>query len=510
MNRYARTISSTRCFLTYGMRVPRLRAHVRIAVLSALGCVCTSAFAGDAPAPQAATTDGKAVICHQTESEARIIEVSTAAVPAHTAHGDHIAQFVVDPQADAIGDGIHFARIGDALAAARAVRIARGELHEAACRITIVVAPGVFRGSLDASADPALEQFPLIVDVPQITLHGGLRMIVDADNRATGASEDEAEVTTLAPDRPLADVPLPEGMIVVVGHPDGSRGDGTVIEGFAFQSGHVLVDLLAGGTGVFSLRVVDLVVRDNRFEPQLTTALDLRATSARIERNHARRLGVNCSLCLSGPGDYEVADNRLLEGGLGGMYLVTVIGDLPFSLGTHPATLVEPYVLPAAAAMTASVANNDIRDHVHQPIGFAIRIPSVGPGASNVPQSSRVSLRDNDFVHNTFALVVDGGFTVASALIGVDLDLSLKGNGFAGSCQNDLLVAFTRHTGALGITTNPYLHNSTYRLDLGGDLNWNDAWYNHPPGFGNTLVVDGVVVPTGSHVPYDRTRPCTL
>jgi hypothetical protein len=472
----------------------------RMIICFVLSCVCTSGFAHDR----------KAIICHQTDSEPHIIEVSVAALAAHTAHGDYIAQFVVEPQDGAVGDGIHFARISDALAAARAVRIARGELREAACRITILVAPGIFRGSFNPSADSTLEEFPLFVDVPQITLRGGLRMVADADNRATGASEDEATVTTLAPDRPLADAPLYEGIVVVVGHPNGSRADGTVIEGFAFQSGHVAVDNLTGGAGVLAQRVVDLVVRGNRFEPALTTAVALRATSARIERNQARRLGFNCSFCLSGPGDYEVADNRLVEGGLGGIYLAA-IGDFAFSLGAHPVAPVEPYVFPATAAMRAIVVNNDIRGHVRQPIGFAVRMPAVGLGALNVPQSMQIALRDNDFVHNTFALIVDAGFPAANSPVGAEVDVSLDGNGFAASCQNDLLVAFTRHTSALGLPPNPInVHNSTYRVELGGDLNWSDAWYSQTAGFGNTLVVNGVVVPPGSHVAYDPTRPCSL
>ena len=41
----------------------------------------------------------------------------------------------------------HFRHIGDALAAARAGRLARGERRTAACRITITVAAGNFRGT---------------------------------------------------------------------------------------------------------------------------------------------------------------------------------------------------------------------------------------------------------------------------------------------------------------------------------------------------------------------------
>ena len=320
---------------------------------------------------------------------AHTIEVSTAALAAHIAHGDYVAQFVVDPRDEAVGDGIRFARITDALAAARAGRIARGELREAACRITIVVAPGIFRGSFDPSAASTLEQLPVFVDVPLITLRGGLRMVVDADNRATGNSADEASVTTLAPDRPLRDGPPAEGMVVVVGHPDGSAADGTVIEGFAFQSGHLLVDNRSGGAGILALRVNDLVVRGNRFEPTLTTALASLETSARVERNYAYRLGLNCTLCLSGPGKYEVFDNRLLEGGLGGIY-IAAIGDLTFSLGAYPVAAVEPYVAAASPAVTAVVENNDIRNHITQPIAYGVRILPFGSVALGSTQSTQV------------------------------------------------------------------------------------------------------------------------
>jgi hypothetical protein len=45
--------------------------------------------------------------------------------------------------------------------------------------------------------------------------------------------------------------------------------------------------------------------------------------------------------------------------------------------------------------------------------------------------------------------------------------------------------------------------NSTFRLALGGDVSWSDAWYSHPAGFGNTLVVDGQTIENGSRQFYD-------
>ncbi len=147
-------------------------------------------------------------------------------------------------------DGVHFERIGTALDAAREDRIARGELVSAACRITIEVASG--QGSALTPASGNIEHFPLLVDVPDITLIGALTMQIDDSGRATGQGSGSG-ATTLTPVEPLpilagASTPL----IVVNGHPGGSADNGFILEGFVRQSGHdPAID--AGGQGVVSL-----------------------------------------------------------------------------------------------------------------------------------------------------------------------------------------------------------------------------------------------------------------
>ena len=37
------------------------------------------------------------------------------------------------------------------------------------------------------------------------------------------------------------------------------------------------------------------------------------------------------------------------------------------------------------------------------------------------------------------------------------------------------------------------------------DLSWADAWFGHPAGFGNTLIVDGNVIPNGGRQFYSAT-----
>jgi hypothetical protein len=39
--------------------------------------------------------------------------------------------------------------------------------------------------------------------------------------------------------------------------------------------------------------------------------------------------------------------------------------------------------------------------------------------------------------------------------------------------------------------------NPTFQLSLASDLDWSDAWFGHPDGFGNTLIVDGQTIPNG-------------
>lgn len=48
----------------------------------------------------------------------------------------------------------------------------------------------------------------------------------------------------------------------------------------------------------------------------------------------------------------------------------------------------------------------------------------------------------------------------------------------------------------------PYLVNSTFSLTLNRDVDWNDVWFGHPAGFGNTLIVDGQIIANGTRQFY--------
>ena len=189
---------------------------------------------------------------------------------------------------DQPNDGAHFRRIGDALAAARAGRLARSERRTAACRITITVAAGNFRGTSGDATGRDLEHFPLVVDVPDLTLRGAMVMQLDAKGRATGGAVDQ-----------VIDLALPDR---AAGEPRRScRSFSPTVTRAARRATASRSRASSCGPGgatwararyaVLGVRVRRLVIRGNRIEPGFDVPLDLRETSASIERNHISGTG---------------------------------------------------------------------------------------------------------------------------------------------------------------------------------------------------------------------------
>ncbi|MBL8997240.1 MAG: hypothetical protein JNL44_07965 [Gemmatimonadetes bacterium] len=475
--------------------------------LSAASCAETPPTASlrETAARVATTTPGdahpKVTICHTQGRRPRVIDVAFPALPAHLAHGDHVALLLVDQAESETGDGVHFTRIGDALAEARAIRTARGETERGACRIEIGVASGTYRGGTEPSADPTLETFPLVVDVPDVTLSGAFRMGFDAAGRATGVGED-GESTVLLPNAPLTTVgQFSYPLLVVNGRPDGTGAHGTVIRGFVFRSGRADNDPVAGGLGVLSLRVRELRIVKNRFEAGFSESIDLRASSGEVGVNHLGGGGGTCDICLAGPGDYTATGNTLLAGGIPGI-LVT-----PSVLLPVPASI-EQFTLPASSTVRAELVNNEVRDHLRRPVGVGLRVGAVGVGAPNVAGTAIVEARDNLLINNTFGMIVEAAFPVAGTLRRGDITFVERNNTVIGSCQNDLLVSLSRHTTGLGLSNAPYLLNSSYNITLDHERSWDSVWYSHPAGFGNTLTVNGAEIANGAHHAYDATRTC--
>jgi hypothetical protein len=470
----------------------------------ALVASCTADVPTDSNAPTTALSlvpaAGKVRVCHKPGSVARILEIGADGVADHLAHGDYISTLLVSHDAAQPADHAHFTTISNALAAARTSRAAAGETTAAACRITILVSSDTYQGTI-GSVSGILEHFPLVVDFPDITLHGAFVMGLDAAGRATGDGVNGGQ-TTLTPLEPLPfDGSVSTPIIIANGHPNGSAGNGLEVQGFVFQSGHdPVVD--AGGQAILSLRTTGLTIRGNRFEGGFTESIDLRASSASVLENHLGGTAGTCDVCLAGPGAYHAQGNRLLAGGIPGIVASPTVG-----LPVPPE--VEPFVLPATAEMWADVRNNEVRDHQRLPVGVGIRMDAVGVAAPNVHGTIHAIVQDNTLLNNRFGMIVHAAFPTATTDRRGDVDLTLGGNVFQGSCEVNLLVSFARHTTALGLTNNPYLLNSTFRLTLGGDVSWEDVWFSHPAGFGNTLEVDGGAIANGARQFY-HPEPCSV
>lgn len=429
----------------------------------------------------------KVDVCHTGTLKAAITAVPEADVAAHIAHGDYFTSLQVNRDATPSTDGIHFTRLTDALSALRTGRLARNELVSAGCRITITAAAGSYNA----------EQFPLVVDVPDITLRGALAMNIDNDGRAVGNSLTGQE-SILEPSAPLTVVAAASTPIILVNaHPTGSAGNGFTVEGFVFRSGHdPAVD--AGGQGVFSMRATGLTIQRNRFEGGFTESIDLRASSGEVLQNFLSGTAGTCDVCLAAPGKYRAVGNRLMAGGVPGITTSAVVGLV------NPAG-VEPLTLPATAEVWSDVLNNEVRDHKRIPVGAGIRVEAIGTGAPNVHNIVHSNISNNLLVGNRFGILIHGGFPVNGTDMKGDVDVSLSRNTIEQSCQAKLFVALTRHSMALGINTFPWLRNSTFNVNLGGNIDWNEAWYGNPAGLGNTLMVDGTVMPNGIKQAYSAT-----
>ena len=444
---------------------------------------------------------GGVTVCQRNGSRAHPQHISRIALAAALQRGDHLVHFTVDPSEPSSADGTRFTRITDAIAAARAVRVARDEKESGDCRIVISVAPGMYRGSNEPSSDPTVEKLPLLIDAPDITLLGAGSLLPGEGGRASDRWVRDRQ-SILASTTPLVSAAQYSAPLVVVhGVPGGFRGNGAVVHGFTFESGHAGIGTDFGGLGLMSLGVDRLLVNGNQFGPGFSESIDLRESSGVVRSNHLGGGAGTCDLCLAGPGSYHAEANTLLAGGIPGILIVPAVG-LPI-----PSEL-PPYVPPATSTVTAEVVNNEVRDHLRRPVGVGLRVGAIGVLAPNVIGTSIVTARKNILTNNTFGVIVEAAFPVNNTARRGDVRLMLDRNVITESCQNSMLVSLSRHTTGLGLANAPYLLDSMFDLELGGNVAWDDVWYSHPSGFGNMLVVDGVEIPNGTRRAYDPAKVC--
>ncbi len=417
--------------------------------------------------------------------------------------GGFVSTLRVDQSATR-NDGVTFRRITDALAEARRIRTSN---PLGACRITIVVPAGTYVGST-AGTDTLLEALPLRIDMRDVTLRGAYAIATDSLDRALGPASTAASAATTLVARPALTIvggTTQTGVsepLILVNSENGVGGDGAIIERFVLRSGHAATDTVVAGKGVLTLRANNVIIRGNSFEGNFTERVDLRGGSAVVQRNYSSGPGDTCDICLAGPGVFTVDRNTLTQGGIPGVLIVPAT-QLPVPPG------VSQFVPPAVAEVQALITANEISGHQRVPVGTGIRIATVGINVPNVQGTSRVEVANNTLRNNRFGFIVEAGFPVAGSLLRGDAVVNVHNNAFLNSCQTDLYVSFARHTTGLGLANTPYLRNSTVALEVGPDAPWARAWFSHPDGFGNTLVVNRATIANDRVAPYNPTKPCS-
>lgn len=418
------------------------------------------------------------------------------------ARGGFVTSLRVNP-AVARNDGVVFRRITDALAEARRIRASK---PNASCRIVIRVPVGTFVGST-AGTDTMLETLPLRLDMREVTLQGAYIIPVDSLERPSGpvaSSGLEGTTLTARPALTIVGGTTQTGVsepLILVNSENGTGGDGTVIERLVLRSGHAATDTVVAGKGILSLRANNVIIRGNSFEGNFTERVDLRGGSATVSRNYSSGPGDTCDICLAGPGVFTVERNTLTQGGIPGVLIV------PATLLPVP-TGVNQFTPPGVSEVRVTVTGNDISGHQRVPVGTAVRIATVGINTPNVQGTSVVDVLNNALHENRFGFIIEAGFPVAGSLLRGDAIVSVYGNAFENQCRTDLYVSFARHTTGLGLANTPYLRNSSVSLTLGPEAPWSRAWFAHPPGFGNTLLVNRIEIANDRIAPYNPSKTC--
>jgi hypothetical protein len=293
-------------------------------------------------------------------------------------------------------------RITDALERARLLR------RSTNTRLTISVAPGTCSGNFEpqptgqGSRPPEL--LPLVLNVPNLTLHGAgvMRYAGGYPVAARAGTATRLTVDTAH----LSDIPNP--LIYVGPTTDGGRADGAVIEGF------VLHNAFNVWFGIDISQAQDITVRGNVVTDTWLGGINGSECSGRIVGNVAQ--GGSPGIFVgagtpSNPSRVYIGGNRVTEN-TGG---VTVFGDSSFTdfldMGANPLQPLPHPINPTKSHVgnhiEVELEGNNISNNY-----FGLRLGILGGGRYPYAQTGNISVNvhENRFIDDGFPLVVDEGF----------------------------------------------------------------------------------------------------
>jgi hypothetical protein len=294
-------------------------------------------------------------------------------------------------------------RITDALESARMLR--RGSLRP----IAITVAPGICSGNFETQPTGQRtrppELLPLVLNVPNLTLHGaGVMEYADGYPVAPRAGT----ATTVTVDTQRLGV-LDNTVIYVGPTTDGGWADGTVIEGL------VIDDAFNSWYGMFINRTQRITVRDNVVEHVNFGAVNGSECSGRIVGNvvHDGTPGmVFAAGTLSNPSRLYIGGNTATNNYEG----VALFGDSIFTehldMGANPLEELPYPINPTASQMGNHIEvefeGNDVSNN-----SVGLRFAILGSSRYPYAQSGNISasVHDNRFIDNSdYPFALDQGF----------------------------------------------------------------------------------------------------
>ena len=453
-------------------------------------------------------------------------------------------------------------RITDALARAREIRYEQmlepGFSEETVRAIEIIITPGSYVGTFGDNTEGRLEEYPLLINVPRVTLRGATRLALDERGRPKRPLSDAAFAAAVLNDSNNTVLLMKEQEVrqaneyVILILPttrlatgQRSGGAGVTIEGLSFNVGPGA----GNGAVVAADRANGFTARGCAFAS--VGPLEMANSSGQIEGNlfYKGRVGAIFVRApdASQPNEIVVRNNVAIQKENGGLYLsaagfngaVGINGISIYNLKRHAAEFqYEPFVMPAHTYANALVENNLFTGAgVGSPLlGYGVRIAG-SDGQVSAPGTRGemdVTLRRNELTNNRDGFTLDASFRhrSSSGTWKMDIRVYLEDNTVSANSRSSAAMSFTGIRTALAPTNPPtalglfkYAQDSAFEItDPAGSVA--DMWVDHlvlDPLSGtplnNTFIYNGSLVappkrscgyPTlsPSFAPYAPTTPC--
>ena len=327
-----------------------------------------------------------------------------------TGEASSYATVYVDCAASTRGNGSAkrpYWRITDALERARQLR------PEDPSRIVIRVAAGICSGNFEAQPTGQItrppELLPLVLNVPNLTLHGaGIMQYA----KGYPVAHRPGTATTLTVDTPRLD--SVDNTVIFVGPTtDGGRADGTVIEGLTIDDAFYSLE------GIWISRTQGITVRDNVVENLNLSAMSVSDSSGSIVGNVLYNTLVGTGVgagSQSSPAKLHIGGNSVIANNdglyVGGDSLATI----SFDMGANPLEIL-PYPISPTAGQMGNRINVEIEGNDVSNNGTGLHIQILGAFRYPYSQTGNVNARvhDNRFMDNAdYPFAIDQGFVFRS------------------------------------------------------------------------------------------------